>query len=1342
MVSVILLVILSLLGFLSPAARPNAKPSVPAPGQQAARSRVLRAYAALPLSFEANRGQAPRGAQFLGRVPGYTLSLQPGEAVLELQEPGVRSQESAESRQSSAVSRQSLRDDAITRRLSSAKDNGLRTNDKGLRTNDALLRMKLVNANQNAPAVALDELPGKTNYFIGKDSSRWLTNVPTYGKVGFKNVYAGIDVFYYGTQGRLEYDFVVAPGADPKRIALALETASSKFETRKSKFGSRMRVDANGDLIVRTAGGEVVFHRPVAYQEQPSAVSRQLSVEVKDPHAVDALGSPVGRPSVGDGLLTTDNGQQTTDNRQSAIDNRQYVEGRYLLAQNCVTFALGPYDHSRPLVIDPFLVYSTYLGGNQGDIGFGIAVDASGDAYIAGATGSTNFPTAGPAQTTKRGTTNAFVTKLNPAGTALVYSTYLGGSTTDRATGIAVDGNGNAYVVGTTSSTDFPVSPAANSPTPAFQTTYGGGTSDAFVTKLSATGSALTYSSYLGGTLSDFGFGIAVDPSGNAYVTGSTQSKDFPVVTPFQPGNDGDSDAFVTKVNLAGTALVYSTYLGGTNADSGQGIAVDAGGSAYVTGYTYSTNFPIQAPLQPQNNGSADAFVTKLNPAGTSLVFSTYFGGSGQDRGAAIAIDNAFNVYITGDSQSGTNFPITAGVVQPTNNGNDDAFVAKITADGATLAYSTFLGGTALDQGTAIAVDPSGDAWVAGFTESADFPKANAVQANFGGGTCGGLPCPDAFVAELNPQATLLLFSTYLGGNGADFGQGIAVAVDTNNALNAYVTGSTASTNFTPVAPAYQGTPGDTAGDGDAFVAKIGPANSPSTALSPQSINFGNQAYQLPSTQQLVTLTNVGTAVLTITSITSTNTDFTLSDAACIGSILPSGGTCTIGITFTPNTLTTETTQISIADNATGTPHLITATGTGVTPTTTITFSPASVSFGNQSVNTASPQQTIKVTNTGNTTLTISTISVSPTSDFAQTNNCPNTAIQANTFCTIFVTFTPSASGNRSGTVSVTANTTPATQSVSLTGTGIAGYSLTVPSPSQVLTIGSTTATFNVTLVGPTNLNGTSVTLGCAGATCTFSNTGTNGTLVLGTTITSVMTVSGLTSSSPNPLNFSVTGSSTSPQQTATLNLAIFFSDFTLAETPNLISIAAGSSATFTITVTPTNGFNKAVLLSCPVGLPASATCVFSPSAVSLNGTANSTATLTITTTARSGAPPASHRTVPPGALPILFPLLLTLLLVLAASRYRRSSAKFRVSNFEFPVSSFQFRFLPRSAMVLIAALLVVALSSGCNSYITNLISPAPGTGTPAGNYTIGVEGTLSGTTTVNRGTTVNLAVS
>jgi hypothetical protein len=978
------------------------------------------------------------------------------------------------------------------------------------------------------------------------------------------------------------------------------------------------------------------------------------------------------------------------------------------------------------VVIDPVLSYSTYLGGLQGETAYGIAVDASGDAYVIGSTASSNFPTVSPYQSSNKGGTDVFITKLNDTGTSLLFSTYLGGNGYDAGSAIAVDGLGNAYLTGTTSSPDFPVTPTASTST-AFQTSYGGN-DDAFVAKLDPTGSSLLYSSYLGGSGADFGQGIAVDAAGFAYVTGSTQSLDFPTVNPFQGGNDGGSDAFVAKVNMAGTALVYSTYLGGAGADSGQAIAVDAAGRAYVTGYTFSTNFPTHNALQGSNAGSADAFVTELDPDGLTLVFSTYLGGSGLDRGKAIALDASGNIYLTGDTQS-NGFPVTSGVFQSLYAGTGDAFVAKVGLGGVSLSYATLLGGTGSDQGTGIAVDSSGDAYVTGFTQSSDFPTSNPVLAHFGGGTCGALPCPDAFVTELNPRGTALAYSTYLGGSGADYGQ--AICVDSSG--YAYVAGGTASTDFTPVAGAYQGAPGDTAGNGDAFVAKIDPANAAGVALTPQTINFGNQALYTSSTIRTVTLTNVGTLPLHITDVATTG-DFT-ETSNCLGTIAPSGGFCTISITFTPTALEARTDQISITDDASGTPHQNTATGTGVNPTTTVQLSPTSLAFASQSVDSTSPVHTVTLTNSGDIALTVTDITV--TGDFAQTNNCPVSpaTLPVGASCTMFVTFSPTTTGSRTGSVSITDNATGSPQSVSLTGTGIAGFSLSVANPSKITMIGNTTTAFAITASGPSTFTD-SIALSCeSGATCAFSPS----SITVGQS--STVTLSGLSASTTNPFNFKVDGtSSTTTSETATLALTVFFADYTLSATPNLNSLAAGQSTTYVVKVTPSNGFTGSVLLSCTAGLPTDASCVFSPSAVAPNGSSTITSTLTVTTTARSSKPVVRLPGVPPpgsGAVMLLaFLCLLALLLATARAAASRSPGS---------VGGRNAHLLRGRTLVVVATLLLLllGLSTSCENTISNLIQPANSTGSQIGNYTITIDGSLGGgSSAVDRTTTVNLSVS
>lgn len=499
----------------------NAQPALPAHGDQSNSAMINEAYGKLPLSFEANEGQFDSQVQFVSRGGGDTTYLTSTAAILRLADT-QGSESPAPSAGIITPDRQRL-----------AKTG----------TDSATLRMRLVGANRSAQVTRLDELPGKSNYFIGNDPAKWRVNVPTYAKVKYDQVYRGIDLVYYGNQQQLEYDLIVAPGADPRNIRLAFEGAGDPS------------IDRNGDLRFDSSVRAISLHRPVVYQDK-GGVRKQIAAGYR------------------------------------AMRNGEY------------RFEIGRYDKRRPLVIDPQLSYSTLLGGSRSETGNSIAVDSSGNAYVAGYTPSTDFPIAGAFQQTLNGTYDAFVTKLNPTGTALVYSTFLGGSANDLASRIALDSAGNAYIVGATRSSNFPLM----SP---IQATFGGGgdpsgfNGDAFVTKLGASGSTLVYSTYLGGSSTEFGNGIAVDSQGSAYVTGSTSSINFPLAKPFQPTRNPTSiDAFVSKLNPGGTALVYSTYFGGGGLDGGIAIAVDANGNACVAGSTSSRDLPILNSLQPPFTGS------------------------------------------------------------------------------------------------------------------------------------------------------------------------------------------------------------------------------------------------------------------------------------------------------------------------------------------------------------------------------------------------------------------------------------------------------------------------------------------------------------------------------------------------------------------------------------------------------------------------------------------------------------------------------------------------------------------------------------------------------------------
>jgi Beta-propeller repeat len=705
--------------------------------EEATQARVQAAYGTLPLSFEANQGQTAPQVQFLARGRGYSLFLTTEEAVLAFSQ--LADHDTALGADTAAGGRA----DAASR------SQRYTTRGRAPIPPQAVVRMQLVGANATPPGVGHDALPGKSHYLIGNDPQDWRTDIAHYATVKYAGVYPGVDLFYYGHQGQLEYDFVVSAGADPRAITLAFVGASA------------VHLDAGGELVLSVGGGEMRQRKPVIYQE------------------VDGV--------------------------------RQGIVGGYRLEGHHVSFAVGEYDVSRPLVIDPVLIYSTYLGGNGSDSSRSIAVDKDGQAYVTGTTASSNFPTtAGAFQPTFAGA-DAFVTKLNCSGTALVYSTYLGGSDFDAGVDIAVDKDGQVYVAGGTWSRNFPTTAGA------FQRTHAGGISDAFVTKLDRSGTALVYSTYLGGRDSEASTGIAVDKDGQAYVVGVTESRNFPTAAgAFQPTYAGGSvDTFVTKLNRSGTALVYSTYLGGSSDDLGVGIAVDKDGQVYMAGGTSSSDFPTtRHAFQPAHAGgiadSSDAFVTKLNRSGTALVYSTYLGGSNSDMGNGIAVDEDGRAYVTGGTAS-SDFPTTRRTVQPAFAGGIfDAFVTKLNRNGTALVYSTYLGGSDREIGIDIAVDEDGRAYVTGRTESPDFPTTRrAFQPAFAGGI-------DVFVTKLNRSGTALVYSTYLGGSGDDGGDGIAVDEDGQ----AYITGPTTSSDFPTTRRAVQ--PAFAGGFEDAFVVKIG----------------------------------------------------------------------------------------------------------------------------------------------------------------------------------------------------------------------------------------------------------------------------------------------------------------------------------------------------------------------------------------------------------------------------------------------------------------------------------------------------------------------------------------
>jgi len=904
------------LGSLDGLSQNSANPSAP-PAEVRAHSLV----AGLPLVFEPNVGQAnfdptDTRAKFLARGPGYGLFLGSHGAILSM----------------------------ASKPVSGANNDGSVQVDS--------LEMKLAGANPAATLTATDPLPGKSNYFLGNDPAKWRSGLPQFARVRYQNVYPGINLVFYGNQGHLEYDFQVAPGADPSQAEL--------------QFNGAERIELqHGALVIHSAGGQVQLEAPIVYQ--------------------------------------------------NIAGRRQPVEGKFeLRAENRAGFAIGDYDHSRELIIDPILTFSTYFGGTGDELSISVAVDGSFNIYLAGSTASPTLPVAGGTvfQTSLKGTHNVYIAKITPPlgslAAKLDYVTYIGGNSTDTPVGIKVDGQGNAFVAGTTTSSNFPTT-ATN----AYQTAPepgSKGTSHAFVTELKYDASSLVYSSYLSGNGTDVASGMTIDASGNIYVTGTTTSNDvssatdqFPASTipqaqAFQQTSRSSIQFFVTKVNTAAPltgSIAYSTYFGGANADTtppvatGGGIAVDTSGNIYFTGATNflyagcagcsTTDFPILNAYQPcldqappttivnpptcttsTTTPDSDAFVAKLNPnaaQGQQLIWSTYLGGTSTDSGAAIALDSgAANVYVVGTTNStdiatgitslGTSASyqrcldqpnVAVGVAcAPPANPPNDAFVARLTnvtstsattPVNVTLNYFSYLGGSGAEAGNAIAVDSGSGALVTGWTQSADFPvlpTPSSIQTSLNG-------TQDAFVARLNTlavvgQTTTASWASYFGGSGIDSGTGITLDVNENT----YLAGETNSADL-QVSKALS-TNTANAGGYDAFVTQLQTALSLSIqgvltlGTSQSFISAGNPAtftYTVtnngPDLASNISITaNMSQAV---TNVAFTNVTASVSSGTCGGAStnpvvscslpsLQSGSTATVTITATP-TSTSSGGQVS-----------------------------------------------------------------------------------------------------------------------------------------------------------------------------------------------------------------------------------------------------------------------------------------------------------------------------------------------------------------------------------------------------------------------------------------------
>jgi len=644
-----------------------------------------------------------------------------------------------------------------------------------IQAGESQVMLTLRHANPRARAEGLDRLPGVSNYYIGNDPKKWRTDVPHFASVRYHDVYLGIDlIYYYNAEGRLEYDFLVEPGADPKQIKLA--------------YNKPVQMDGNGDLLI--AG--LKQHRP------------------------------------------------------KVIQNGRDIASEYVVhADSRVQLTLANYDRTKPLTIDPVIEYSTYLGGNADDNADAIAVGSDGSAYVSGHLQSPQYPNLDPFQQASGTQQDIVVTKFTPSGSALVFYTYVGGGGINAVTAMALDASGNAYVAGYTQSTNFPTKNAA-------QPSYGGGFWNAIVFKISSSGK-LVYSTYLGGNNQDEAHGIAVDASGAAFVSGFTSSIDFPVKNAVQPTMTGRPDAFLTKLSPAGDQFLFSTYLGGSGREFGKGVTLDASGNPILVGSTESTDFPLQMPLQSQINGPGpvtglNGFITKISSTGDKILYSSYFGGGAQTSVNLVRLDSSGGIYLLGEVTS-TGLQVKNPIQSTFAGGQQNLLIAKLTPAGDSIVYATYFGGSTLDFIGDFAMDHDGTVYITGTTYSPDFPTKNSLQPFVG--STHGFKC-DAFIVKISPSGSLV-YSTIVGGNGGDFGWGIAL--DSRGAV--HVAGATTSDDFptkNPLQAAFGG------GQNDMFYLRLAPEVAPLAPIStsPASVQFRYVIGGAVPPAQMVSVTSTG----------------------------------------------------------------------------------------------------------------------------------------------------------------------------------------------------------------------------------------------------------------------------------------------------------------------------------------------------------------------------------------------------------------------------------------------------------------------------------------------------
>jgi len=998
---------------------------------------LLQNYSKLPLSFEVNFGQTDSQVKFFSRGKGYNLLLTEKETLLTLK------------------------------------------NDK--QKIPTTVKMQFVGSNPKPKLEAIGERAGKINYFIGNDKKNWHTNLSEYNKVKYESIYPGIDAIYYGNQQQLEYDLVVSPSASPKEITIQLDVDSPN---------TALSIDTDGNLIIPTSSGNLYKHKPIIYQE------------------IDGT--------------------------------KEFIAGSYQLkGNNIFGFEVADYDLTKPLVIDPVFIYSTYFGGTDRDRGFGITVDKDNNVYLTGETLSISFPLKNPFQNKGGGTSiDIFITKLNSTATEILYSTYVVGNDIDSGFAIAVDPQGNAYVTGETYSTNLPVVNAV-------QSTGGGGVNiDAFVVKLNPTGNELLYSTYLGGTLVERAFSIKLNAAGNVYIAGETTSLDLPVKNAFQTQKSASFDAFVARLSVDGSSLDFCTYLGGNDLDKCHDMTLDSDSNVYMVGETVSSNFPTKNAGQAEGGGinNIDIFITKLNPTG-SIIFSTYLGPLDLDRAFGIAVDSQKNIYITGMTNS-VNFP-TVNPAQTTKGGAIDAYVMKLDPTAKTILYCTYIGGSKDEVGFSVAVDQNNNIYVYGETMSlTDFPMQRPLQNSSTGGFF------DAFLAKYDSNGALV-FSTYLGGNNPDRAGQMVI----DSLGDVYLIGHTPSLDF-PVANALQP---DKGGDDDIFLVKVS-----DPAITCPQVSF------LPSS---LTDALVNTFYNQTISIANNTTTYTFSITS---GKLPTGLTFnTNGLLFGTPTETGTFNLVITAIDPNGCVsnqlfNLVVRQVSGdftlnVNPTLQSIVAGSSTSFNVEVLASSNFSQPITIAATSNN----STISISPVS----------------------VTINP---GNRITFTVNTSNNTPLSQ-YPITFTGTVGS--LVRSQMAILEVTSNAPDFTLSLTPST-------TTLMAGASADFTARvlpirGFAEPVMLQTSIspsTNDLTISPQTAvASPNSNttfnlkasniasgNFTLTITATSGQivRTATTNFNVLLPDFQISFNPSQINITRGQSGQFNVNITRSGGFTGNVTVN------------------------------------------------------------------------------------------------------------------------------------------------------------------